>query len=426
MPRKKRQAKSQTVKDWKPLALYQHQEDAVAAYRNGVRRMFLAWHRRAGKDVFSLDFARERMYERIGTYWHLFPFHVQAKRAIWKGIDARTGERFIDRAFPKSMRESENETEMSITMDCGSIWQMLGSDNYDRMVGSNPCGVIFSEWALCDPAAWDYIRPILVENKGWAVFITTFRGRNHAYRMFENIKDADGWYADLRTINDTYRRDASPIVSEEDVQKEIEEGMDEALVQQEFYCNPNAATSGAIFNAQYGRLLELDPQQYERSSKLIRIAWGMDGEGIAAVALQDNHIVGTHCFLEQNLIDAVQHVAKRYPHTSIIHHAINPDMGLFGSVDGIGVVASQINQDEHMINGHAAAMLNRCNATSAARERLADFAMNYAPYRERLDDSDLTDGALAKALAVAHSAQPMYKSTSGRPLNYSRYDRGVI
>jgi hypothetical protein len=148
------------------------------------------------------------MLERVGSYWHLFPFHIQAKRAIWKGIDARTGQRFIDRAFPD--QRMVNDTEMSFSVPNGSSWQMLGSDNYDRMVGSNPCGVVFSEWALCDPAAWDYIRPILVENKGWAMFITTFRGRNHAWRLFETVKQLEDWFTSLRTIDDTHRIDGSP------------------------------------------------------------------------------------------------------------------------------------------------------------------------------------------------------------------------
>src|SRR3954453_16142800 len=53
----------------------------------------------------------------------------------------------------------------------GSIWQMAGSDNFDSLVGSNPVGVVFSEWALSHPDAWECLRPILVENEGWALFI---------------------------------------------------------------------------------------------------------------------------------------------------------------------------------------------------------------------------------------------------------------
>jgi phage terminase large subunit len=51
---------------------------------------------------------------------------------------------------------------------------------------------VFSEWALSNPQAWSLIRPILLENNGWALFITTPRGRNHAHRMFEMANKRDG------------------------------------------------------------------------------------------------------------------------------------------------------------------------------------------------------------------------------------------
>lgn len=422
MARTSRKAKVTRV--YKPLALYPHQRSVVDEYRTGVRRFFLAWHRRAGKDVFGLDFGRERSQERIGSYWHLFPFHVQARRAIWKGIDARTGERFIDRAFPESMREHTNDTEMSITFKNGSTWQMLGSDNYDRLVGANPAGVLFSEFALCDPAAWDYIRPILVENKGWAGFITTFRGRNHAWRMYTALKGNPSWYVDLRTIADTCRNDGSPIVTAADVEKEIAEGMSRTLAQQEFYCDPDAANTGTIFARQHARLLQLDPAIWTRNNKMLRVAWGMKEEGIAAIVYQDNLIIGASTFLEQNITDAVQIISKRYSQCPLVHSGINLDPTLFGGLDGDGVVSIP-GPNTHMQDGRTAALLNLCSVTSAAREVLADFCMTYTPYRDVNDDTQLVYPALAESLMVMQSTMPARKKIA-KPLNYSAYDRGVI
>jgi hypothetical protein len=411
----------------KPLTLYPHQRAVVDAFRlENIRRFFLGWHRRAGKDVFGLDFGRERSQERIGSYWHLFPFHVQARRAIWKGIDARTGERFIDRAFPESMRESVNDTEMSITFKNGSTWQMLGSDNYDRLVGANPAGVIFSEYALCDPAAWDYIRPILVENKGWAAFITTFRARNHAWRMYESLKDNPNWYVDIRTINDTCRNDGSPIVTAADVEKEIAEGMSRSLAQQEFYCDPDAANTGAIFVRQYNNLMQMQPTIWQPSNKLVRVAWGMHDEGIVAIVHQDDVVISVNPFLERNITDAVQSIARRYPCSNVVHYGINLDPTLFGSLDSDGVVSVPAPPSQHMSDGRTAAYLNVCKATSAAREVLADFCMAYTPYRDVNDDSHLVYPAMAQALTVMHQAMPVRRTGPRPAIDYSRYDRGVI
>ncbi len=138
-------------------------------------RFLLIWHRRAGKDRTGLELVREEADTRVGSYWHLYPLQVQAKRAIWNAVDPATELRLMDLVFPPAMVEDQDERDLFKRFRNGSTYQLCGSDAYDRLVGSNPLGVLFSEWALCDPRAWAYIMPILVENGGWAAFITTPR-----------------------------------------------------------------------------------------------------------------------------------------------------------------------------------------------------------------------------------------------------------
>jgi hypothetical protein len=222
--RKAKAAAPQAVK------LFSHQAEAECAFEAGQRDQYHVWHRRAGKDWWGMYIAEKAMRREVGTYWHLLPKHIQAKRAIWNGIDHKTGRRFIDIFFPDAV--SINNTEMFIELPEGSTWQLLGSDNYDRMVGSNPRGVVFSEWALCDPRAYDYIRPILRANHGWAQFITTFRGRNHAWQMYNSLLANPDWFVTLKTVEDT------GIVTAEDIEADRKTGMSERLVQQEYFCLP--------------------------------------------------------------------------------------------------------------------------------------------------------------------------------------------
>jgi len=243
--------------------------------------------------------------------------------------------------------------------------------------------------------------------------------------MFKTIEEAEGWFASLRTIADTHRHDGSPIVSAEDVRKEIAEGMDPALVQQEFYCNPDAATSGAIYGRQHSYLSSLTPVPYSRSNRVIRVAWGMHAEGLAATAFQDGHIIACHTFLESNIVDAAKCVVQRHANEILIHHGVNLDPTLFETIDGSGVVAAPLSGNEHMLAGHTASVLSRCSATAVAREKLLDFTMSYAPYRQLLDDTDLTHAAVAQSLAVMHTAQALSRRPA-RKLDYSAYDRGVI
>lgn len=239
---------------WEPR---HYQADVEAAWDRGIKRFLHIWHRRAGKDREGMEFIRQRSQERKANYWHMFPLHIQARRAMWNGIDPSSGKKFIDQVFPPHDREGRpNEVEMRLQLKWGSTYQLLGSDKYDHVIGSPPAGVVFSEWALCNPAAWSYIRPILAENDGWAMFITTYRGRNHAYQMVQKLKDNPDWYVDVRTIEDTHRIDGTPVVSQETLQKERDAGMSERMIRQEFYCDPMAALAGAIYGPSMNAIFE--------------------------------------------------------------------------------------------------------------------------------------------------------------------------
>lgn len=161
--------------------------------RGGLRADQVA-HRRWGKDDVSLHWAARAAHMRVGVYWHMLPEASQARKAIWDAVNPRTGKRRIDEAFPKELRKTTREDQMFIVFKNGSTWQVLGSDNYDSLVGSPPIGCVFSEWSIAKPNAWNYIRPILAENGGWAVFIWTPRGRNHATRAYEaRARDPNWW-----------------------------------------------------------------------------------------------------------------------------------------------------------------------------------------------------------------------------------------
>ena len=211
------------------------------------QRAVLVWHRRAGKDNGVLNFTAVATQQKVANYWHMFPTQKQGRKVLWEGVNPHTGIRYIDQAFPKEMRESQNETEMLIRFKNGSTWQVVGSDTFDSNVGSNPFGIVLSEWALCDPRAWDFLRPILRENGGWAVFVYTPRGKNHGHRLYEMAKDNPNWYCELLTIEDTKREDGRRIFTDEDYQAELDEGMDPLLARQEYYCSFDAGLMGAYY-----------------------------------------------------------------------------------------------------------------------------------------------------------------------------------
>lgn len=232
---------------WRPRA---YQMNAWAALEAGKKRLALAWHRRAGKDDISLHWAATSAMERVGPYWHMLPLASQARKAIWDAVNPRTGRRRIDDAFPVELRDSTRENDMFIRFKNGSTWQVVGSDNYNSLVGSPPVGIVFSEYALADPNAWGLLRPILAENGGWAIFISTTRGRNHFHKVVEFAKKDPEWYGETLTVEDT---GAIPLAVIDKERRELiaERGEQEAdaIIAQEYYCDADASIPGSYYGS---------------------------------------------------------------------------------------------------------------------------------------------------------------------------------
>ncbi|GAF84895.1 unnamed protein product, partial [marine sediment metagenome] len=292
--------------NWEPRP---YQLEALKAFDEGKRRQSLIWHRRAGKDSFSLNLTAREMQLNVGTYWHLFPLQTQARKAIWSGIGA-DGRKFLEQAFPKELRAATRSQEMQIELKNGSLWQMAGSDQYDSLVGSNVKGVVFSEWALADPRAWDYIRPIIRENDGWAVFITTYRGRNHAYRMHKKVGKLDTWHTATYDITQTTKANGEPVLTEADMQAERDEGMSEEMIQQEYYCDPMAAFEGSYFGLAMRKMVKegrIGRVGYETDLPVVAaFDLGMDDE-MSAIFLQEHRsevrIIGSRSWRRTSIPD---------------------------------------------------------------------------------------------------------------------------
>jgi phage terminase large subunit len=242
---------SRLPNNWTPRP---YQEPVWNYLNNGGKRACLIWHRRSGKDDLALNWAAVASQRRIGDYWHMLPEQSQARKAIWDAVSPHTGERRIDQAFPPEMRDRTRDNDMMIRFRNGSTWRLVGSDNYNSLVGSTPAGVVYSEWALADPKAEAFLRPMLAESKGWAIYITTPRGANHALATYNLAKSDSRWFAELLAADDTGVFSPDALESElTDYQKLY--GVDDgrALFNQEYHCSFEGAFVGAYYGAYLSR-----------------------------------------------------------------------------------------------------------------------------------------------------------------------------
>lgn len=224
---------------------------------------------RAGKDEVALHRAAIAAHERVGTYWHMLPEYSQARKAIWDAINPRTGRRRIDDAFPQELRETTRENEMFIKFRNGSSWQVVGSDNFNSLLGSPPVGIVYSEWSVANPLAHGYLSPILAENNGWAVFIYTARGYNHGHSTYEGARVNPDAFAELLTVDDTQAISQKALLDQLAVYIDLYgEENGRSLWRQEYFNDWSAANIGAILGQDIeraeraGRILDLEPDDW--------------------------------------------------------------------------------------------------------------------------------------------------------------------
>jgi len=232
-------------------------------------RLIAIWHRRAGKDEIVLNAMRELAWKQPGTYWHCFPEQKQARKAIWNGVNGHTGKRRILEAFPPQIIKRMQDDDMFIELTNGATFQLIGSDRYDSTVGSGPKGIAYSEWALSNPSAWAYHSPMIRESGGFAAFITTPRGDNHAKKMYDRARGSDQWFSQLLSIEDTNALTPADIA---DALKEYQdlhgEELGRAIFEQEYLCSFAGAMVGAYWGADISRMerrggvvpFEIDPK----------------------------------------------------------------------------------------------------------------------------------------------------------------------
>ena len=231
--------------NWRPRA---YQEDLWRYLMDGGLRAVTEWHRRSGKDDVFLHFTAVAAHKRIGNYWYMLPEYSQARKSMWDAINPHTGKRRIDEAFPAEIRKTTREQEMMIIFHNGSTFQLVGSDNFNSLVGSPPVGLVFSEYALSNPSAWAYLMPILEENGGWAGFNSTPRGNNHFTNLGKYAKTAKNWLYSLKTADDTNIFSSEQLESiMEQMQATHGDDYGKSLFLQEYYCSHDAAIPGSVW-----------------------------------------------------------------------------------------------------------------------------------------------------------------------------------
>lgn len=225
----------------------------------------------SGKDITAFNLTLRQALRKVGVYFYIFPTYSQGRKVIWDSI-TNDGKKFLD-FIPKELVSATNSTEMKISLTNGSIIQLIGSENVDSIVGTNPCGIIFSEYALQDPRAYQFMRPVLTANDGWAMFCSTPRGKNSFYDLYKiGLQNPAHWFVYKLTVEDTKH------ISLEDIEQERNSGeMSEDLILQEYYCSFEMGVEGSYYGKYMDKIREagqITSVPYEVGHK-VHTAWDL-------------------------------------------------------------------------------------------------------------------------------------------------------
>lgn len=436
-----------------------HQKLLRSAYERGIRWQGHVWHRRAGKTAATLDLLRAAMEDRPGNYWFMAPKLNQVRVAIWESRRA-DGIREIDVHFPNEMCARKSEDSMLIETVNGSALRFLGSDNFDTTnIGGNVVGIVFDEWARANPAAWDYLSPILLadpESRAWAAFISTYLGRNHWFRMFERVRKLPDWATSLLTINDTTREDGAPIVTAADIERERAQGKAEAYLRQEYFCDPLAAFEGAFY-AQAMQALQdegrIGPVLYDPALPVTAaVDLGYADELVLTFwqsLSNEERCIGSRSWKFAKLSKALDEVRAELPWGKRPMTAVLPHDGRFGASDVFaqyGYEPVELPRSESVPQEieNVRAFLDRVRIDNAVRPwtgneennaRLIEALQGYRTLRSSVDAETHQKNAAhtwhshwcdSVRHYVKHRGRHSESSSWGRAPNYKAHDRRVI
>jgi hypothetical protein len=295
--------------------------DYMMQDRPGLRALTI-WPRRNGKDLIALNILIAKAIQRSGLYLYIGPLQTQTRQIVWMG-STNEGRKFLD-FIPSKFIAKKRDSQMEVDLINGSLIKVVGSDQYDSLMGLNAIGAVFTEYSLQRPEAWDYIRPMMAENGGWALFNGTPRGLNHMHKMAGMAKGNQEWFYQFLTRNDTGKPSLDAIRSDR------EAGMRESLIEQEYYCSWTSSSEEAFIPLDLVSPCKdviLNPPEYSHAPRIFGcdVAYAAKGDRAVITYRQGRKVHFVRSFVgkdNQAFAKEISRLAKIYK-----PHAICVDAG---------------------------------------------------------------------------------------------------
>lgn len=127
-----------------------------------------------------------------GKIWWVAPDYPTASE-IWRDLKRAT----------RGAWAHKDEVERRVELTTGGSISVKSAHDPDSLVAVGLDGLVMDEAARVVPAAWyGSLRPTLSDRGGWAVFISTPKGRNWFHKLYEHAGKTEGWARWQRPTSD--------------------------------------------------------------------------------------------------------------------------------------------------------------------------------------------------------------------------------
>lgn len=228
------------------LPFYEAMENSGGKYRHAI----VIEPRKCGKDLgIGLQYAVRTCLRKTTRVLYFLKSYTQAKEVIWDAI-TNEGTRYLD-TIPPEVIKRMNASELKIEFHNGSILKFGSAENYEKsIVGGNASLIIFSEYATYkNDNCYRFASPIVTSNGGQFLFISTPRGRNFFFDLYQKAQQWDDWYVLKQSVEETKH------ISLEDIDRERREHSEE-FIQQEYYCSFDRGIEGSVYSNYILKLIE--------------------------------------------------------------------------------------------------------------------------------------------------------------------------
>ena len=155
---------------------------------NTARFKVCVMGRRWGKSYLAMNEMAKFARHPNQKVFYVAPTYRQAKQIIWDELK----EKLLACRWVKKI----NESDLTIKLVNNSTIYLRSADNPDSLRGVSISFLVMDECAMIDQKTWsEVLRPALSDQKGHALFITTPKGKNWIYDLWQGAKIHDDWAA---------------------------------------------------------------------------------------------------------------------------------------------------------------------------------------------------------------------------------------